>query len=90
MSKNKQNDQTLWKCIMLSKTKQNNNLKKDLPSGPVVKNLPSNAGDMGLIPCQGNKIPRVPMQLSLSATTTEPTHKIPHDMTKTRSSQINK
>ena len=29
----------------------------DFPSGPVVKNLPSNAGDMGLIPGQGTKMP---------------------------------
>ena len=36
------------------KKNNNNNNKKDLPSGPVVKNLPSSAGDMGLIPGQGN------------------------------------
>ena len=29
----------------------------DFPGGPVVKNPPSNAGDMGSIPGQGNKIP---------------------------------
>ena len=28
----------------------NNTVLKDFPSGPVVKNLPANAGDMGLIP----------------------------------------
>ena len=28
-----------------------------LPSGPVLKNLPSNAGGMGTIPGQGTKIP---------------------------------
>ena len=34
------------------------------PGGPVVKNLPCNAGDMGSIPGQGTKIP--------PAATTEP------------------
>ena len=29
----------------------------DFPGGPVVKNLPANAGDMGLIPALGTKIP---------------------------------
>ena len=28
----------------------------DFPGSPVVKNLPSNAGDLGLTPGQGNKI----------------------------------
>ena len=27
----------------------------DFPGGPMVKNLPSNAGDVGLIPGQGTK-----------------------------------
>ena len=31
---------------------------QDLPSGSVVKNLPCNAGDMGLIPGQGTKNPQ--------------------------------
>ena len=30
---------------------------RDVPHGPVLKNLPCNAGDMGLIPGQGTKIP---------------------------------
>ena len=38
---------------------------KDLPGGPVVKNPPSNAGDLSLIPGQGTKIPPVMGQLSL-------------------------
>ena len=29
----------------------------DFVGGPMVKNLPSNAGDMGSIPDQGTKIP---------------------------------
>ena len=32
--------------------------------GPVVKNLPSNLGDMGLIPALGTKIPQAPGQLN--------------------------
>ena len=43
----------------------------DLPGGPVVKNLPYNAGDVGLIPGQGTKIPHAAGQLSPRATTTE-------------------
>ena len=37
----------------------------------MVKNLPSNAGDVGSIPGQGTKIPYAAGQLSLRATTTE-------------------
>ena len=44
----------------------------DFPGGPVVKNLPFNTGDLGLIPGQGIKIPHVLGQLSPSTTTTEP------------------
>ena len=33
-------------------------LFRDFPHGPVAKNLPSNAGDMGSIPDQGIKIPQ--------------------------------
>ena len=42
---------------------------RELPGGPVVKNLPSNAGDVGSIPDQGTKIPHALGQLSpLTAT----------------------
>ena len=44
---------------------------RDFPGGPVVKNLPSNAGDAGLIPGRGAKIPHATGQLSLRATTRE-------------------
>ena len=44
----------------------------DLPGGPIVKNPPSNAGDTGLIPGQGTKIPHAVGQLSPRMTTTEP------------------
>ena len=43
----------------------------DLPGGPVVKNPPSNAVDMGLTPGQWTKIPHATGQLSPRATTTE-------------------
>ena len=36
----------------------------DFPGGPLVKNLPSNAGDEGLIPGLGTKIPHALEQLS--------------------------
>ena len=38
----------------------------------MVKNLPCNAGDAGLIPDLGTKIPHAMKQQSLRATTTEP------------------
>ena len=40
---------------------------RDLPDGPMVKNLPCNAKDMGSIFGWGTKIPQVAEQLSLSA-----------------------
>jgi len=36
----------------------------DLPAAPVVKNMPSNAGDVGSIPGRGTKIPHSPGQLN--------------------------
>ena len=44
---------------------------RDFPGGPVVKNLPSNAGDAGSIPGQGTKIPHAAGQQSPCAATTE-------------------
>ena len=44
------------------------------PGGPVAKNLPSNAGDAGLIPRWWTKISHAAGQLSPSATTTQPLH----------------
>ena len=41
------------------------------PGGPVVKDLPSNAGDLGSIPGQGTKIPNAVRQLSPHGTTRE-------------------
>ena len=45
---------------------------RDFPGGPVVKSLPSNAGDTGLIPGQGTKVPHATGQLSLRVATAEP------------------
>ena len=39
-------------------------LLRDFPGGPVVKNPPCNAGDMGSIPSQGTEIPHTTEQLS--------------------------
>ena len=51
-----------------------NVLNRDFPGSPVVKNLPSNAGDLGSISDWGTKIPHAMGQLSLSATTKDPLH----------------
>ena len=48
--------------------------KGDFPVGPVVKNLPSNAGGGGSISGRGTKIPHATGQLSPHATTTELAH----------------
>ena len=44
---------------------------RDFPGDPVVKNPPSNAGDVGSIPGQGTKIPRAMGQLSSCTTARE-------------------
>ena len=44
---------------------------QDFPSGPVVKNLPANTGDMGSIPGLGTRIPHAAGQLSLCTITIE-------------------
>ena len=45
---------------------------RDFPCGPVVKNLPFNAGDVGSVPGEGTKILRATEQLSLGTATAEP------------------
>ena len=60
---------------------------RDLPGDPVVKNQPCNAGDRGLIPGWGTKIPHAEKQLSTPVATTEPVSvnhnkRHPHDATK--------
>ena len=42
---------------------------RDLPGGPVVKNLSSDLGDVGSIPDLGTKCPQAVVQLSTHATT---------------------
>ena len=46
----------------------------DFPGGLMVKNPPSDAGDLGWIPGQGTKTPQAPGQLIPRAATTEPAH----------------
>ena len=48
---------------------------RDFPRGPVVKNLPCNAGDTGPIPGRGTNFPHAEGLLSPSATTREPAHR---------------
>ena len=43
-------------------------LLRDFPGGPMVKNLLCNAGDTGLIPGRGTKIPHAVRQLSPHST----------------------
>ena len=43
----------------------------DFPGGPVVKSPPSNAGDAGVIPGWGTRIPHASGLLSPGATTTD-------------------
>ena len=68
-----------WEEVQRSKGawgKRNERMAWDFLGGPVVKNLPCNVGDAGLIPSQGIKILRalhVVEQLSSHAITTEPT-----------------
>ena len=47
----------LIKLSTEKKKKQKTMPSRDFPGGPVVKNLPSNAGDTGSIPGQGTKTP---------------------------------
>ena len=77
----------MWKITLKGKV-------TDFPGGPVVKNLPSNAGDTGSIPGQGTRISHAMGKQRLCATATEPTcpnlrshmlyRKIPHAATKTQ------
>ena len=48
----------------------NNIVFRDFPGGPVVKNPPPNAGDVGSIPGRRTKIPHATGQLSLCTPTT--------------------
>ena len=56
---------------MVQKSKIYKRLYKNFHGGPVVKSLPTNEGDTGLIPGPGPKIPHAMEQLSPCTTTTE-------------------
>ena len=51
---------------------------RDLPGGPVVKNPPSNAVDVGSIPGRTTEIPHAAGQLSRCAAAAEPTRSGTH------------
>ena len=57
---------------------------RGFPGGPLVRNLPANAGDTGLVPGQGTEIAHVMGQLSPCITTHESQRKILHAATKPR------
>ena len=61
----------------------------DFPGGPAVKNLPSNAGDVGS--WSGTNIPRAAGRLSPGVATKEPTrYKISYAATEPSGSQVEK
>ena len=53
----------------LPRCKVSDILSRDFLGGPVVRNLPCNVGDMGLISGQESKIPHAMEQISLRVTT---------------------
>ena len=55
-------------------THESDSTRGDLPGSPMVKNVPSNTGDVGLIPGRETKIPRAMEQLSPGTATPESTH----------------
>ena len=62
----KEDVEHIYNGILLS---HKNKWKQDSPGGPVVKSLPANAGNVGLTPDQGAKIPDAMVQLSPCAAT---------------------
>ena len=56
----------------MSKCCWKNGADRDFPGGQVVKDPPSNAGDVDSVPGQETKIPHAAGQLSPHAATTEP------------------
>ena len=53
-----------WSAFLICKMRI-----RDFTGGSVVKNSPSNAGDVGLMPGRGSKIPHAKEQLSLCTAT---------------------
>ena len=79
---------------MLVTPEKSNMLKtqatRDFPGGSVVKNLPSNAGDVAMIPGPETKIPHAAGQLSLCALDPTLYNKEPRCYEKTLCSQKRK
>lgn len=73
MKKRNEESKQMWLVIRLHFSK--NPIKRfwgELPWGPVVNNLPDNAGDTGLVSGLGIKIPHTIGQLNLQATRPKP------------------
>ena len=92
--------------VRLQSHNKNHSMQRTPPGGPVLKNLPCNTGDTGLIPGLGTKIPHASRQQSpagwnfwaqapqLESPCTKrvrvPQRKISHSTAKMQHSQINK
>ena len=63
----------LLTLLMETPAKRTVNNFRDFPGGPVVRNLPCNAGDAGSIPGRGTNTQHAAGQLSSHTTTTEST-----------------
>ena len=63
-------------------------LPRDFPGGPVVKNPPSNAGDVSSIPGRGIKIPHATGQLSPCMATREKTAQSKEDPVQPKINEI--
>ena len=62
----------LFHLLCISDKKKSKEICENFPGGPSVKNLPSNAGDVGWIPGWGTKISHASGKLSPRTATTEP------------------
>ena len=67
----------LFSCWAHTRITFKSPFSRDIPGGPVIKNLPCNAWDAGLIPGWGTKMPRAAEQLSPTATPGE--SQVSHD-----------
>ena len=64
----------VWLIKLRGAPGENLGLRVNFPGDPVVKNLPSNAGDTGSNAGQGTKVLCPAGQLNLCATTAEPAY----------------
>ena len=55
----------MWNYSTSRRKMTSKSLSRNVPGDPVLRNLHDNAGDAGLIPGQGTKIPHASEQLSL-------------------------